>query len=98
MSVLKKLLRMEPTRDGFAQVVMRRFSKAGMSDFEYRAADFSIQRPGTSNAVFLHNVFQNYCQADSQGRETILSRFVNAFTLESKIPSDLESAKKGFMP
>ena len=98
MGLLSKLLRMEPTRDGFARIVIRRFAKAGMSDFEYRAADFSIQRPGTSNAVFLHNVFQNYCQADTQGRETILTRFVNAFAAESKIPSDLEAAKKGFMP
>lgn len=98
MGLLSKLLRLEPTRDGFAQIVIRRFSKAGMGDFEYRTADFSIQRPGTSNAVFLHNVFQDYCRADAKGRETILLRFVNAFTVESKIPSDLESAKKGFMP
>jgi hypothetical protein len=98
MGLLKKMLRLEPTRDGFAQTVIRRFAKAGMSDFEYRAADFSIQRPGNSNAVFLHNVFQNYCQADAQGKETILCRFVNAFAVESKIPSDLESARTGFMP
>lgn len=98
MSLLTKLLRLEPSRDGFAQIVIRRFSKAGLSNFQYRAADFSIQGPGTSSAVFLHNVFQNYCQADAQGRETILTRFVNAFVVESKIPSDLEAAKKGFMP
>ena len=98
MGLISKLLRRETTRDGFAQIVIRRFSKAGISDFEYRAVDFSIQLPGTSNAIFLHNVFQNYCQADAQGRETILSRFVNAFAAESKIPSDLESAKAGFMP
>ena len=98
MGLLRKLLRRETTRDGFAQVVMERFSKAGISDFEYRAVDFAIQRPGTSNAIFLHNVFQNFCQADTQGRETILSRFVHAFAAESKIPADLESAKTGFMP
>lgn len=98
MGLLKKMLRLEPTRDGFAQIVLRRFSKAGMSDFEYRPADFSVQRPGTSSGIFLHNVFQNYCQADAQGRETILARFVNAFAAESKIPNDLESAKAGFMP
>lgn len=98
MGVLKKLLRLEPTRDGFAQVVLRRFTKAGLSGYEYRAVDFSIQRSGTQNAIFLHNVFQNYCQADAQGRETILARFVNAFAVDSKIPTDLESAKKGFMP
>jgi len=98
MGLLRKLLRLETTRDGFAQIVLRRFSKAGLSDYEYRPADFSIQRPGTSNAIFLHNVFQNYCQADAQGKETILARFVNAFAVESKIPTDLESAKKGFMP
>lgn len=98
MGLLSKFLRLQPTRDGFAEIVIRRFSKAGLNDFEYRPADFSIQRPGTSSAVFLHNVFQNYCQADTQGRETILARFVNAFAVESKIPVDLESAKKGFMP
>lgn len=98
MGLLNKMLRREPTRDGFANLVIRRFSKAGMSNFEYRAADFSIQRRGTTNAVFLHNVFQNYCQSDAQGREAILTRFVNAFAADSKIPTDLESAKKGFMP
>lgn len=98
MGLISKLLRRETTRDGFAQVVIRRFSAAGITGFEYRAVDFAIQRPGTSNAIFLHNVFQNYCQADAQGRETILVRFVNAFAVESKIPTDLASAKAGFMP
>ncbi|HEY2472080.1 MAG TPA: hypothetical protein VGI45_30115 [Terracidiphilus sp.] len=98
MGLISKLLRRETTRDGFAHIVIRHFSKSGIGDFEYREADFSIQRPGTSNAIFLHNVFQNYCQADAQGRETILARFVNAFAAESKIPSDFESAKAGFMP
>lgn len=98
MGLISKLLRRESTRGGFAEIVMRRFSKAGISDFEYRAADFSIQRPGSSSAIFLHNVFQDYCQADAQGKETILSRFINAFAAESKIPTDLEAAKAGFMP
>jgi hypothetical protein len=98
MGLLSKLLRRETTRDGFGQVVIERFAKAGISDFEYRAVDFAIQRPGTSNAIFLHNVFQNFCQADAQGRETILARFVHAFAAEFNIPNDFESAKTGFMP
>jgi uncharacterized protein YtpQ (UPF0354 family) len=98
MGLLSKIFRREPTRDGFAQLVIRRFAKAGMSDLEYRESDFSIQRPGTSNAVFLYNVYQNYCQADPRGRTTLLNRFVSAFAADSKIPTDLESAKKTFMP
>ena len=98
MGLLKKILRRDKNPDVFAQLVLRRFCKAGLNGFEYRAADFSIQPPNSSNAVFLHNVFQNYCQADAQGKEAILARFVNAFVADSKIPSDFESAKTGLMP
>lgn len=98
MVLLSKIFRREPTRDRFAKLVIRRFAKAGMRDLEYRESDFSIQRPGTANAVFLFNVYQNYCQADPQGRTTLLNRFVNAFAADSKIPTDLASAQKTFMP
>jgi hypothetical protein len=82
----------------FAQLVLRAFEKSGITGIEYREEEFAFKIPGRDATIFLHNSYQNYCQAPREKRGEIISQLIASFAEIPEIPKDFSSAKPHLMP
>ena len=99
MDLLGKLFsKKTPTRDEFANVVMKALSQAGVENIVYDEAQFLLQYGGSEGTIFLGNSFANYCQGDKQERAEVVARLCSAFRSVPKVPEDFKSAAPFLMP
>jgi len=98
VSFFRKLLSREPSRNDFANLVIRELAKIGVTNLRYDEGDFTIKVGGKDNTIFLLNSYASYCRTDRQGRQAILAHLAKAFTTKAEIPEDFASARSNLMP
>jgi len=95
--LLEKLFSRQPSREGFARLVMKTLSNAGADSPHYEQAEFSVRIGKRDNVIFLENSYVNYCAADRQERKAILLR-LGSFVSPNEIPQDFGTASPCLMP
>jgi hypothetical protein len=85
-----------PSKDKFAKLLMDRIRKAGETgDIAYEQEEFRLRGESKGGSIlFLSNLYQEYCTAPVEQRDTILKRCVrNWFAHLLEMPEDSGDAK-----
>lgn len=97
MGLLERLFSKAPSRDEFAQIVIRALADKGISSTHYNPKEFSIVGDDT-NTIFLENSFVTYCKAGIEQRARILEHLVGTFAEKTTIPPRFAAALPSLMP
>jgi hypothetical protein len=98
MGFLDKLFSSRPTRDQFAQIVLRDLAIRGVTGARYDKEGFSIHVGKGTNALFLDNTYANYCNGDKRQRTEALGHLTAGFAAKPGIPKDYAMARPDLMP
>jgi hypothetical protein len=98
MGFFDKFLSRAPSRNEFAELVIRELAKTGVTNLQYEEGDFSLRAREKSNAIFLTNSYAMYCKADRQSRQATLVNIAKSFTTKTEIPADFAAARGSLMP
>jgi hypothetical protein len=98
MSFLDKVFSSKPTRDEFAQIVMRELADRGVTGARYDKESFSIHFGSITNAIFLDNTYVIYCRSNKQQRAEALIHLTAGFAAKPTIPKDYTTVRANLMP
>ncbi len=98
MGLLGSLFNRTPTSHEFAKLIIEKFAERGIVNMEYVAENFSLKRMGTTNVIYLHNFYRNYCAVGRSGRQEVLARLLGSLADENALPADFDSARKNILP
>jgi hypothetical protein len=98
MGLFDKLLSSKPTRDQFAQIVLRELAKKGVAGARYDKEGFSIHAGTGTSALFLDNAYANYCKSDKQQRAETLAHLTSGFAVKPGLPGDYATVQPSLMP
>lgn len=98
MTLAERLFRRKPTRDQFADLVIKALAQIGFRDVAYQPAEFILRTGRRDDVIFLDNGYANYCKAEGREREAILQRLCSAWGSHTEIPADFEAARRFLMP
>lgn len=91
-----------PSQDQFAQLMVKTLAAGGVEGpVEYRREQFLLELPlpGRSPTIInLHNIYQEYCQADRASRALVLQRTCQGLMQRMELPTDFEDAKPDLLP
>ena len=98
MGFLDKLFSSKPTRDQFAQIVLRDLANRGITGARYDKEGFAIHVGAGANALFLENTYANYCKGDKRQRAEALAHLTAGFAAKPEIPKDYATVRPNPMP
>lgn len=98
MGLLDKLFSSRPTRDHFAQIVLRDLANRGVTGARYDKEGFAIHVGTGANALFLDNTYAYYCKGDKRQRAETLAHLTAGFAAKEAIPKDYVIVGPNLMP
>lgn len=98
MAFLDKLFSSNPTRDQFAQIVLRALANRGVRDARYDKEGFAIHVGAGGDALFLDNMYANYREGDKRERAEVLAHLTAGFAARREIPKDYATVRPNLMP
>jgi hypothetical protein len=98
MGFLDKLLSGEPSRDQFAQIVLRELAKKGATGARYDKEGFSIHVGTATSTLFLNNAYANYCKGNKRQRAETLVHLTSGFAAKPELPKDYGTVRPNLMP
>ena len=98
MAFLDKLFSGKPTRDQFAQIVLRELANRGVTGARYDKEGFAIHACTGANAIFLDNMYDIYSKGDRRQRAEGLAHLTAGFAAKPEIPRDYATVRRNLMP
>lgn len=98
MGFLDKLFSSRPTRDQFAQIVLRDLANRGVTGARYDKECFAIHLGTGTNAPFLDNTYANYCKGNKRQRAEALAHLTGGCAAKTAIPEDYAIVGPNLMP
>ena len=98
MGFLDRLFSSKPTRDQFAQIVLRDLANRGVTGARYDKEGFAIHVGAGANALFLDNTYANYRKGDKRQRAEALAHLISGFAAKPEIPKDYATVRPNLMP
>lgn len=91
--------RSPPSRDAFAQIVLRQIGQDGLaSDSRYEREQFRIVSGSDDGHVFnLDNAYRDYCAAPRKQRARVVQHYLNIYSAPG-MPSSFADARASLMP
>jgi len=99
MGFFDRFFNRPPSREQFAQLILKRIRRAGDTrPVTYDAAAFRIVQ-SNNYVAFLGNLYEEYLRAEKSEREEIVRRFLTMwFTSELELPDEFDDAKADLLP
>ena len=98
MGLLERLFSKRPSREEFAQLVIRALADKGITNARYDPQGFLIVVGNDANTIFLDNSFVLYGKADTQQRAAILKHLIGSFVTSPSVPRVFVAALPSLMP
>jgi len=83
MSFLKRLLGLKPTREEFAQLMLRAMADAGDAAWRFDQGDYALRHAKDARVFFLANAFAEYCSAPRDQRAPMVKRLTQIQLVDS---------------
>ena len=99
MGLLDRFLNRPPSRDQFAQLILKRIRKGGDSrPVTYDPQGFRLIRPD-NYISFLGNLYEEYLRAEKSSRDEVIRRFLTLwFTAGLQLPEKFDDASADILP